>query len=292
MGTIQISLATGKSRKSKIYPEGVLGFDSSAGHEGEATMQLEVKKAYPNDVGRGIIRLDPSTILGLDVGPGDTVEVIGESRTCAKVWRADRQEWGESQARIDGFVRQNAGVEVGDEIDVDSVDAPDASKIVLTDEDGQLSMETGIEQTIKKELLKRPISSGDIIPVGSLSSSPVHGVTDRTVLLKSSVVRHDGHSGIAVITKDTHIELDISEPEPRAVTSQPEDGCIDIPHEPDAEAALIQETRERLAMLETHTADPEAVMALQQANEDLEAIMANVASTEEYKCSQDSHYFD
>lgn len=79
-----------------------------------------------------------------------------------------------------------------------------------------------------------------------------------------------------------------SEQEPRAITSQPEEGVIDVPHTPEAEAALFQETRERLARLERHTADPQAVMALQNLNDDLEAIMRNVAATDEYECNCDS----
>lgn len=76
--------------------------------------------------------------------------------------------------------------------------------------------------------------------------------------------------------------------DPRAVINQPDDGCIDVPHTPEAEAALIQEVRERLSMLERHTANPEAVMALQKTNEDLAAIMGNVANTEEYRCVCDA----
>jgi len=75
-----------------------------------------------------------------------------------------------------------------------------------------------------------------------------------------------------------------SNEEPRAVTSQPDDGTIDVPHTPEAEAALFQETRERMSMLERHTADPLAVSSLQQLNDDLEQIMLTVANTEEYEC--------
>jgi len=34
-------------------------------------VQLEVAKAYPNDSGRGIARLDPDTLLHLKLSPGD-----------------------------------------------------------------------------------------------------------------------------------------------------------------------------------------------------------------------------
>lgn len=62
------------------------------------------------------------------------------------------------------------------------------------------------------------------------------------------------------------------------------DAIIDVPHTPEAESELMQEVKERLSHLETHTANPEAVASLQQLNEDLHAVMANVSTTEEYGC--------
>jgi len=71
-------------------------------------VQLEVAKAYPNDSGRGIARLDPDTLLHLKLSPGDIIEIEGADTTAAKVWRADRQDWNTDTVRIDGFTRQNA----------------------------------------------------------------------------------------------------------------------------------------------------------------------------------------
>jgi transitional endoplasmic reticulum ATPase len=69
-------------------------------------VQLEVAKAYPNDSGRGIARLDPDTLLHLKLSPGDIIEIEGADTTAAKVWRADRQDWNTDTVRIDGFTRQ------------------------------------------------------------------------------------------------------------------------------------------------------------------------------------------
>src|SRR6056297_3341652 len=61
-------------------------------------VQLEVAKAYPNDSGRGIARLDPDTLLHLKLSPGDIIEIEGADTTAAKVWRADRQDWNTDTA--------------------------------------------------------------------------------------------------------------------------------------------------------------------------------------------------
>ena len=75
---------------------------------------LKVAKAYPNDSARGIARLDPNALLTLRLSPGDIIEIEGKRTTVAKVWRADRQDWSQDYIRIDGFIRQNAGVGIGD----------------------------------------------------------------------------------------------------------------------------------------------------------------------------------
>lgn len=73
-------------------------------------------------------------------------------------------------------------------------------------------------------------------------------------------------------------------PPQQRVTDDIGHAVMDIPHNPDAEAALVQETRERLAMLQRHVGSPEAVASLEQLDEDLEAIMYTIARTDKYEC--------
>lgn len=77
---------------------------------------------------------------------------------------------------------------------------------------------------------------------------------------------------------------------PRAVVTQPEDGCIDIPHTTEAEAALVQEMRERCSMLKAHVADPEAVQNLEQLDALLEWLKFCMNETEEYECVCDENH--
>ena len=63
---------------------------------------LKVAKAYPNDSARGIARLDPNALLTLRLSPGDIIEIEGKRTTVAKVWRAEKQDWGQEMVRIDG----------------------------------------------------------------------------------------------------------------------------------------------------------------------------------------------
>ena len=90
-------------------------------------VQLEVAKAYPNDSGRGIARLDPDTLLHLKLSPRDIIEIEGADTTAAKVWRADRQDWNTDTVRIDGFTRQNADVGIGERVEIRKAEATKAT---------------------------------------------------------------------------------------------------------------------------------------------------------------------
>jgi hypothetical protein len=101
--------------------------------------QLKVAKAYPNDSGRGIARLDPDTLLKLQLSPGEIIEIVGKTSTAAKVWRADRQDWHEGIIRIDGFIRQNAGVGMGERVLVRKPKVNEAQKVVLAPPEGTVA---------------------------------------------------------------------------------------------------------------------------------------------------------
>ena len=99
-------------------------------------IHLKVAKAYPNDSARGIARLDPNALLTLRLSPGDIIEIEGKRMTAAKVWRADRQDWSQDYIRIDGFIRQNAGVGIGDRVKIRKARFADAQKIILAPPSG------------------------------------------------------------------------------------------------------------------------------------------------------------
>jgi len=79
---------------------------------GENSIERSVAKAYPNDSGRAIARMDPDDFAPLCISPGDILAIEGEDVTAVKVWRADREDWKGEIIRIDGFTRQNADVDI------------------------------------------------------------------------------------------------------------------------------------------------------------------------------------
>ena len=129
-------------------------------------IQLTVAKAYPKDAGRGMARLDPYILQALQLSPGDIVEIEGRRVTGAKVWRADRQDWRQETIRIDSYVRQNAGIGIGERVKIKRANVKEAEKIVLAPLQGsEVQFGVDAEIIVKHQTIKRPILVGDVVPI-------------------------------------------------------------------------------------------------------------------------------
>ncbi len=168
-------------------------------------VQLEVAKAYPNDSGRGIARLDPDTLLHLKLSPGDIIEIEGGDVTAAKVWRADRQDWNTDTVRIDGFTRQNADVGIGERVTIRKAEAEKAEKLVLAPpEEANVQFGSDAAGMVKRQILKRPVVERDIVPVMSSTNHPFMRSPGQAIPLIAVETEPDG---VCLITEDTEVEL-------------------------------------------------------------------------------------
>jgi transitional endoplasmic reticulum ATPase len=168
-------------------------------------VQLEVAKAYPNDSGRGIARLDPDTLLHLKLSPGDIIEIEGGDTTAAKVWRADRQDWNTDTVRIDGFTRQNADIGIGERVEIRKAEASKADKLVLAPpEEASVQFGSDAAGMVKRQILKRPVVEGDIVPVMSSTNHPFMRSPGQAIPL---IAVDTDPAGVVLITEDTEVEL-------------------------------------------------------------------------------------
>ena len=137
-------------------------------------LTLKVNQAYPSDSGRGIARLDPDAMLRLRISPGDIIEIEGRRKTVAKVWRAPKRDWGKNIIRIDRFIRENAGVGVGDLVKVRKANYQSARMVILAPLRKMDFRVYGLDigEYLKHQLLKRPLVEGDLVP---LVSAPAFG---------------------------------------------------------------------------------------------------------------------
>ena len=79
---------------------------------------VTVADAKPQDVGRGIVRIDPETMRALGSGTGDTVEIVGARRAVARLYPNFPADRDRKLARMDNATRGNAGVTIGRDVQI------------------------------------------------------------------------------------------------------------------------------------------------------------------------------
>ena len=94
------------------------------------SLTLRVAKAIPSDVGHGRARVPFDNDLNLK--PGDIIEVSGERKTAAIVWRCRPEDANLGVIRVDGIIRKNAGVSLGDRVDIKKVETQPCQRLVLS----------------------------------------------------------------------------------------------------------------------------------------------------------------
>jgi transitional endoplasmic reticulum ATPase len=164
-------------------------------------VMLKVAEAPQSDVGLGRARVDTQTRAALGIDVGEIVEIVGKKKTGAKLFRVMQEDEGKGIVRIDGLVRKNTGVSIGDRVEVVKTEVKPAERVMIApiiSEGHRISFGEGIESFVKRGLLKRPITKGDVVIVpgialmgGALPFMVVKGVP----------------RGIVQITDDTAVEI-------------------------------------------------------------------------------------
>jgi len=144
----------------KHHPEG-----STMSEKDSESITLKVSKAIPSDVGHGRARISGDN--DLDLKPGDIIEIKGESRSTAAIyWRSRPEDAKMDIIRVDGIIRKNAGVSLGDKVTVSKIDAKICTKLVLSPvmaNKQKVKFGPGIEGFARRGLNKRPVVAGDRI---------------------------------------------------------------------------------------------------------------------------------
>ncbi|MCD6236907.1 MAG: CDC48 family AAA ATPase, partial [Thermoplasmata archaeon] len=160
---------------------------------------LKVAEAFQQDVGYGRARIDTQTRVELDISIGDVIEIEGEKTTAATVWRAHPSDEGKGLLRIDNLTRKNAKVSIGDSVKVRKAVVKDAVEVALApliSEGQQIQFGAGIENLIRKGLLRRPLVKGDTVIVPGIAlfgSALPFGIVSTTP------------KGIVMITENTRL---------------------------------------------------------------------------------------
>lgn len=162
---------------------------------------LKVAEAPQSDVGLGRARVDTKTRVALGVDVGEIIEIVGKKSTAAKLFRVMQEDEGKGIIRIDGLVRRNVGVSLGDKVEVRKAEVFPGERITIApiiSEGHKISFGQGIENFVKRGLLKRPVNKGDVVIVPGIA---LMGGALPFMVIKTQP------KGIVQIHDDTLIEM-------------------------------------------------------------------------------------
>ncbi len=184
--------------------------------DSDKELKLRVAKAIPSDVGHGRARVPFDNELNLK--PGDIVEIEGERSTAAIVWRCRPEDANLGVIRIDGIIRKNASVSLGDRVVIRKVETQPCTRLVLSPvmaKQQKVRFGPGIEGFARRGLNKRPVVAGDRIfipgmtlfaealPFQIVQTQPkgiVQVLPDTEIIIKEEVVDEADASEVSGIT--------------------------------------------------------------------------------------------
>lgn len=162
---------------------------------------LKVSEASSRDAGKGLARIDPKDIEKLGASVGDVVKIHGKIMTVAKVMPAYPADRDKQSVQIDGLIRHNANVGIGEKVTIELSSAYPATRVVLIPTSGRHAFsqqkDTGYVGKLLNDL---PIISGDTV---------------RAVLFGSQfqdfIVSDTTPDGIVLIRPETKIRIETQE---------------------------------------------------------------------------------
>jgi len=130
-------------------------------------IQLKIMEALQDDAYKGIARIDFEVMKSLEIKRGDVVLIKGHRETVAIVDRAYPADVGEGTIRIDGIIRRNAKVGIGDVVSISKAEIKEAKKIMIAPAQKNIMVQ-GDSENLKRGLLGRSVVKGDIVVLGGV----------------------------------------------------------------------------------------------------------------------------
>jgi len=142
-------------------------------------VSLRVAEARTRDVGRLIVRIPQRYMKVLGIEPGEYVEVVGNRRSAyAQVWPAYTDDEDKDYIRMDGVLRQNAGVSIGDVVKVRRANLRSAQRVTIAPIGEYIRVDP--DYLKRAYLLGKPVWKGSIIEIPYYTGSIRFMVTSVT----------------------------------------------------------------------------------------------------------------
>jgi transitional endoplasmic reticulum ATPase len=126
-------------------------------------LQVKVTEAKPKDVGKGEAHLDHAVMDQLGVKPGEFIFLKGKRTSVAIVREGYYEDVGTNGIRIDGNIRRNIDVAVGENIKISKADLPGAELVSFTLVQ-RLRIKGG-EEYLKQLLQGRCFAKNDMVEI-------------------------------------------------------------------------------------------------------------------------------
>ncbi len=128
---------------------------------------LRVAEAKKYEAMRGKARIPERVMRVIGVDPGDVIEISGRRATVAIAWPAFPEDEGSDIIRIDGIIRKNAGVSIGERVIVRPADAKPAIhvKFSVGTPTIEINKSESSIRAVKKRLLDYAMVEGDLVPL-------------------------------------------------------------------------------------------------------------------------------
>ncbi len=166
-------------------------------------MKLTVRPLKQKDAGRGLAAIDRASMRELELENGDYILIrgSGEERAVARVWPGYPEDEGRGVVRIDGRLRQEAGVGIDDRVSVEKADVTRARRVSVALPQN-LRIRGDIGPLVRDKLSGQAVTEGQTVPF-SLSFGPMAS-SGQSVPLK---IASASPSGTVVITDSTEIQI-------------------------------------------------------------------------------------
>ncbi|MFW6321569.1 MAG: AAA family ATPase, partial [Halohasta sp.] len=123
-------------------------------------MRLTVKPLKQKDAGRRLAAVDRLAAEELGLSGGDFVRLDSDEGTAiARVWPGYPEDDGTGIVRIDGRLRQEAGVGIDDKVTIEKAEVNPAESITIALPQ-RLGIRGNIDSLIRRELGGQPVTAG------------------------------------------------------------------------------------------------------------------------------------
>lgn len=156
--------------------------------------RLKVVEADARDVARGIVRIGKRNREALTLTTGDYVKITGDKGTVGIVWPAYPEHEGKDTISMDGILRHNAGVTLGDTARVSKTKVEKAGGIILAPTQN-IRVTKDFGDYVRQIIVGMPLTRGDMVYI------PVLGTALRLLVTRTRP------KGTVAITNQTQVEI-------------------------------------------------------------------------------------